>query len=64
MEADSIEAEEEEEDFVHSTIQQFIDSQSSAQANFEGVEDENENEGDEGDENPIYANEGRHPYHK
>jgi len=50
------------DDFFHSTIQQFIDSQSSAQANFEGVEDENE--GDEGDENPIYANEGRHPHHK
>jgi hypothetical protein len=52
------------DDFFHSTIQQLIDSQSSAQANFEGVEDESENEGDEGDENPIYANEGRHPYHK
>jgi len=47
------------DDFFHSTIQQFTDSQSSAQANFEGVEDESKS-----DENPIYANEGRHPYHK
>jgi hypothetical protein len=46
------------DDFFQSTIQQYVDSQSLAQVNFEGVDDDDES--DAKDEGHIYTTEGRH----
>jgi hypothetical protein len=48
------------DDFFQSTIQQYVDSQSLAQVNFEGVDDDDES--DAKDEGHIYTTEGRHRF--
>jgi hypothetical protein len=59
------------DDFFQLTIQQYIDSQSLAQANFEGVSDENDDDDSRRDEcdntkaeAQVHATEGRHPYYE
>jgi len=50
------------DDFFQSTVQQYIDSQSLAQVNFEGVDDDDESDDNTKDEGHIYTTEGRHRF--